>query len=867
MLLLDVALYAVVAWYLSQVFSAEGASKRWYFPFLPSTYGFGREEARGADVSAEDANPMLAAEDEDNDAEATFDPRPPGFRASIDVRRLSKTFGTHRAVKSISLRLADSEIFCLLGHNGAGKTTTLGVLTGLLDPDYTTRGIAAFGRDVLADGGMDFLRATLGVCPQHDVLFPLLTCREHVQFFSMLKGKSADRAARDADALLDVFHLRDRGRHLGSELSGSQKRKLSVSIALSGSSKFVVLDEPTAGMDPVARREFWSLLRGVRENRCLLLTTHHMEETEALGDRVAIMAAGSVRCEGSVAFLTRRFGRGYTLRVDPMTDAAAAALARAGASSTPSGGHRLPIGSAVAPLLAELDAAGVDYEGSEPTLEDVFLAVGEDEVAHNVGAVKDWNRGSVRAGEMVRKALSEARPGFAGHCRAVFAQRRKLLINDLRVFLAPVRWILAVLRDFKVEGASRLLEKIGPHGGGARGAVLLLLPGLCAVIICALYRDKKLVSKSRDHADDLANFYVAACLAGSSIFVAGLVAEPLVRERKTRLRNLLAVSGLDARAYWLGTAAADYAILFVGVVVTLIALRGGSVARKADASHKLFHKDETKRELWVEDEWVVLVLILAPLAVVAFGYAGSHAFGEPVMTLAGFPEISIALLVAPLVVALMAWMLFGGEVIPRKRAPMLKLVNLDFFELMGLYAWLCTLASPAGALFMAMLNAARMRMLPARGSGFGKAFSSDPDRRIETVPGGAAQASAPGAMDVVWPPMWASLFVLFLQALVFGAAAYAVDRMATRPLPFKKAKLSRRRRANLDPDVMKERERTLALLVGHTAAAEEEVVSTIEKPTWPRVAARMTDKVRAIQAALTNKLAQSEQRAPALKSA
>ena len=117
--------------------------------------------------------------------------------------------------------------------------------------------------------------------------------------------------------------------------------------------------------------------------------------------------------------------------------------------------------------------------------------------------------------------------------------------------------------------------------------MLLLLPGLCSVIICALYRDKKLVSKSQHHADDLANFYVAACLAGSSIFVAGIVAEPLVRERARRLRNLLSVSGLDARAYWLGTAAADYAILFVGVVVTLIALKSGSVARKADSSHKL----------------------------------------------------------------------------------------------------------------------------------------------------------------------------------------------------------------------------------------------------------------------------------------
>ena len=201
------------------------------------------------------------------------------------------------------------------------------------------------------------------------------------------------------------------------------------------------------------------------------------------------------------------------------------------------------------------------------------------------------------------------------------------------------------------------------------------------------------------------------------------------------------------------------------------------------------------------------------------------------MTLAGFPVISIALLVAPLVVALMVWMLFGGELIPRKRAPMLKQINLNFFELQATYAWLCTLASPAGALLMAMLNAAKIRVLPARGSGFGKAFMSHPDRRIETMPSGAAQTSAPGAMDVVWPPMWASLFVLFLHVLVFGAVAYAVDRMATRPLPFKKAKLSRRRRANLDPDVMAERQRTLALLVGHAAEAagdgtEEEVVST-----------------------------------------
>ncbi|EGB04549.1 hypothetical protein AURANDRAFT_32201, partial [Aureococcus anophagefferens] len=95
---------------------------------------------------------------------------------------------------------------------------------------------------------------------------------------------------------------------LGAELSGGQKRKLSTSIALAGGSRFIILDEPTAGMDPVARRELWTLLRSVRVGRSLLLTTHHMDEAEALGDRVAIMSSGKIRTCGTVPFLKRTFG-------------------------------------------------------------------------------------------------------------------------------------------------------------------------------------------------------------------------------------------------------------------------------------------------------------------------------------------------------------------------------------------------------------------------------------------------------------------------------------------------------------------------------------------------------------------------------
>ena len=148
------------------------------------------------------------------------------------------------------------------------------------------------------------------------------------------KGRDAVSAAKDADSLLEVFRLSDRAHHLGSELSGGQKRKLSVSIALSGSSKFIVLDEPTAGMDPVARRELWTLLRAVRMKRALLLTTHHMEEAEALGDRVAIMASGKVRADGSVDFLKRAFGKGYAISFEaPNAEQARSLVSKAAPSS------------------------------------------------------------------------------------------------------------------------------------------------------------------------------------------------------------------------------------------------------------------------------------------------------------------------------------------------------------------------------------------------------------------------------------------------------------------------------------------------------------------------------------------------------
>merc|ERR1712185_818628 len=172
-------------------------------------------------------------------------------------------------------------------------------------------GVTVYGHSI-ADG-MDALRATLGVCPQHDTLFPRLTTREHLLFFAQLKGREQAHAAAEADVLLRTLALEHRADHLGHELSGGMRRKLSTAIAICGGSRFVTLDEPTAGMDPVARRELWTLLKGVRVGKTMLLTTHYMDEADVLGDRIAIMARGRLRCVGSGRFLKRHFGKGYLL--------------------------------------------------------------------------------------------------------------------------------------------------------------------------------------------------------------------------------------------------------------------------------------------------------------------------------------------------------------------------------------------------------------------------------------------------------------------------------------------------------------------------------------------------------------------------
>ncbi|KAI5725432.1 hypothetical protein M8J77_015294 [Diaphorina citri] len=237
-------------------------------------------------------------------------------REAIVIENLSKEFSgcrkkTTKALENVHLTIYEGQITAILGHNGAGKTTLFNILTGLTLPTSGTAYV--YGYDVKDPDGMAMIRRMIGVCPQSNLLYLLLTPKEHLEFYAHLKGiPQSKRDAEISKTLRDV-DLDDKADVLTKYLSGGQKRKLSVAIAILGDPKIIILDEPTAGIDPYSRRHMWTILQKKRPGRVILLTTHFMDEADILADRKAVISKGQIRCCGSSLFLKNKFGIGYHL--------------------------------------------------------------------------------------------------------------------------------------------------------------------------------------------------------------------------------------------------------------------------------------------------------------------------------------------------------------------------------------------------------------------------------------------------------------------------------------------------------------------------------------------------------------------------
>jgi lipooligosaccharide transport system ATP-binding protein len=224
-------------------------------------------------------------------------------RPAVSARALTKRYGRITAVDRIDFEVRSGECFGFLGPNGAGKTTTMKMIYGL----------AAVGDGDLRVLGLDVRRerrqvkARIGVAPQDPNLDRELTVRENLVVQALYHGLPADGRI---DELLDFALLRGRAESKPEELSGGMRRRLLIARALVNRPELLVLDEPTTGLDPQARRAVWELLQQLRDRGVtLLLTTHYMEEAERVCDRLVIMDFGRIVAEGSPAELLRHYGQ------------------------------------------------------------------------------------------------------------------------------------------------------------------------------------------------------------------------------------------------------------------------------------------------------------------------------------------------------------------------------------------------------------------------------------------------------------------------------------------------------------------------------------------------------------------------------
>ena len=233
----------------------------------------------------------------------------------LKIKNIKKIFPDGKiALNNITLNLYKNEIFALLGHNGAGKSTLISILTGLYS---SNEGEVEYNNlNILNENNMINFRKILGICPQNDVLFPKLTVIEHLNLFCIFKGLTNDKIIKlEIEKSLHDFSLENKKDTLIENLSGGQKRKLSIAIALIGGSKIIFLDEPTSGMDITSRRNLWDILKRYCDDRIIILTTHYMEEASILGKRIGIISNGNLICLGSSLFLIEKFGKFISINV------------------------------------------------------------------------------------------------------------------------------------------------------------------------------------------------------------------------------------------------------------------------------------------------------------------------------------------------------------------------------------------------------------------------------------------------------------------------------------------------------------------------------------------------------------------------
>ena len=224
--------------------------------------------------------------------------------SAIVTDRLTKKYGDVAAVDNLNLTVEQGELFALLGVNGAGKTTTIKMLSCLIKP--TSGNAVLLGNSIVSEPRA--IKEKINISPQETAVAANLSVLENLELIAGIYGQDGKTAKRNAYEMAQKFKLEHELHKKAIRLSGGMQRRLSIAMALISGPQILFLDEPTLGLDVLARRELWASIKALKGKVTIILTTHYMDEVETLSDRVGIMAKGTLKAIGTVAELTAQTG-------------------------------------------------------------------------------------------------------------------------------------------------------------------------------------------------------------------------------------------------------------------------------------------------------------------------------------------------------------------------------------------------------------------------------------------------------------------------------------------------------------------------------------------------------------------------------
>ncbi|XP_008535994.1 ATP-binding cassette sub-family A member 9 isoform X2 [Equus przewalskii] len=319
MLVFDALLYLILALYFDKILPTEYGHRHSPWFFLKSSFWFQHQRA--------DHVPLENETDSASSPNDSFEQVSPEFygKEAIRIKNLKKEYGTRKhekveALKGLVFDIYEGQITALLGHSGAGKTTLLNMLSGLSAP--TSGSVTIYNHSLSEMADLETVSKLTGVCPQSNVQFDFLTVRENLRLFAKIKGIQPHEVEREVQRVLRDLEMEKNQDILVQDLSSGQKRKLTLGIAILGDPQVLLLDEPTAGSDPLSRHQVWNLLKERKSDRVILFSTQFMDEADILADRKVFISNGRLKCAGSSLFLKKKWGIGYhlSLHLNEMCD-------------------------------------------------------------------------------------------------------------------------------------------------------------------------------------------------------------------------------------------------------------------------------------------------------------------------------------------------------------------------------------------------------------------------------------------------------------------------------------------------------------------------------------------------------------------